>query len=139
MLRKTQKKNYMRIDAPKKKIIWEQMFRKKNRKKLYENRWSDKKIQHKQYKHSIRREVLQIKTTARDCANFQCENKGLKKQTTTKNKTAKPMTITSYGSFVCTSDTKNVGWMSIIGWLHRAIVCIINIMIAINWLGYYTT
>jgi hypothetical protein len=28
----------MRIDAPKKKIIWEQMFRKKTRKKIYENR-----------------------------------------------------------------------------------------------------
>ena len=62
----------MRTDAPK-----------NPEKKLYENRCSEKKTQHKQYKHSIRREVLQIKTTARDCANFQYENKGLKKQTTT--------------------------------------------------------
>jgi hypothetical protein len=43
------------------------------------------------------------------------------------------MTISSTGSFVCTSDTQNVGWMSIIGWLHIAIVCIIQIMVAINW------
>jgi hypothetical protein len=53
------------------------------------------------------------------------------------------MTISSTGSFVCTSDTTYVGWMSIIGWFHRGVVCIIQIMIsimvAINWLGYYTT
>jgi hypothetical protein len=42
MLRKTQKKKYMRIDAPKKKL-YENRCSKKTRKQLYENRCSEKK------------------------------------------------------------------------------------------------
>ena len=98
--KKPPEKTHMRTDAPKnpEKKLYENRCSEK--KKLYENRCSEKnpeknymrtddpikKTQHKQYKHSIRREVLQIKTTARDCANFQYENKGLKKQTTTKSR-----------------------------------------------------
>jgi hypothetical protein len=100
----------MRTDAPK-----------NDRTKIYENRCSEKrgkktisvqmlrKTQRKRYKQSVTRQVLQIKTTARHCAQFQYENKGLNKNKQQQEKTAKSMTISSTGSFVCTSDTTHVG------------------------------
>ena len=87
----------MRTDAPKNPAT-----------KLQENRCSEK-TQRKRNKHSVRRQVLQIKTIARHCANFQYEKKGLNKNRQQQQKPAKSMTISSTGSFVCTSDTKNVG------------------------------
>ena len=73
----------MRTDAqknPRKKNIREQQMHRKNpEQKLYKNRCSDKKTQRKRYKHSVRRQVLQIKTVAGHYANFQYENKSLSK------------------------------------------------------------
>ena len=54
MLRKNPEKNYMRTGAP-------------------------AKNQRIRYKHSVRRQVLQIKTVAGHCENIQYENKGLSK------------------------------------------------------------
>jgi diphthamide synthase subunit DPH2 len=76
---------------PRKKNIWEQVLRPNN--------------QRKRYKHSVRRKVLQIKTVAGHYANFQYENKSLSKR---RKNPEKSMKIYSIGSFVCTSDTKNV-------------------------------
>jgi hypothetical protein len=45
------------------------------------------KNQRKRSKHSVRRQVLQIKTVAGHYANFQYENKGLSKKQKEKNST----------------------------------------------------
>ena len=72
---KKSEQQYMRTDDPK-----------KPRKKYMRTDDPIKKTQRKRYKHSIRRQVLQIKTTARDCANVQYENKGLNKNKQQKKK-----------------------------------------------------